>query len=67
MKSFRSGDRVRWRSAGNMMRGQIKRIVTSDIQIMRRVVHATEDDPRYLVKTDYGDLAFYRAERLHKY
>jgi hypothetical protein len=67
MKALKSGDRVSWRSAGTLMRGQIKRIITDDIQIMRRVVHATESDPRYLVKTDYGSLVFQRPERLRKH
>jgi hypothetical protein len=66
MKAFKSGDRVSWRTAGRIVRGQIKRILTDDIQIMRHVVHANEDNPRYLVKSDEGQLGFYSPDRLHK-
>jgi hypothetical protein len=49
---FKRGDRVEWRFRGRRVIGTVRRRLTSRIVVNGRVVAASKDDPRYLVRTE---------------
>jgi Hypervirulence associated proteins TUDOR domain len=49
---FRRGDRVEWSFRGRTVRGKVLRRLTKRIEIGGRVVAASKDDPRYLLRTE---------------
>ncbi len=63
-KSFRVGDRVKWKSGGGTARGRVVGIATESGRIGDFVYDASRDYPRYIVETDEGTRAAHRAEAL---
>ena len=51
-EEFRRGDRVEWRFRGQRVTGKVRRKLTTRTEIGGRPVAASEDDPRYVVRTD---------------
>jgi hypothetical protein len=49
---FKRGDRVEWNFRGRIVSGTVRRRLTKRTEVAGRVVAATPDDPRYLVRSD---------------
>jgi len=58
---FKVGDHVEWNSEAGMVTGTIIKKVTSEIPFRGYTVHASEDEPQYLIKSDKTD-----HEAMHK-
>jgi hypothetical protein len=51
-QEFRRGDRVEWNFRGARVVGSVRRKLTSRTVLDGRVVAASRDDPRYLVRSE---------------
>ena len=60
-EQFRAGDRVEWNSHGSTAEGTVEREITDDTEAAGRRVRASEDDPRYLVRSEKSG-----GEAVHK-
>ncbi len=66
-KEFKVGDHVEWNSEAGRVKGIIKKKITSEIQFKGYTVHASEDEPQYLIKSDKTDhLAMHKGSALKK-
>lgn len=66
-KQLKSGDKVKWDSAGGKVKGEVKKKLTSKTQIKGHTAKATKDDPQYLVESDKsGKEAAHKPEELEK-
>jgi hypothetical protein len=64
---FKVGDHVGWNSEAGPVRGTIKRKITSAIAFKGYTVHASEQEPQYLIKSDTTDhLAMHKGSALEK-
>lgn len=64
---FHVGDHVEWNSEAGRVRGTIQEIVTSEIQFKGYTVHASKQEPQYLIKSDKTDhLAMHKGSALKK-
>ena len=64
---FRRGDRVSWNSEAGRVRGQITRVVTSKITFKGYTVHASKDEPQYMIKSDKTDhIAMHKGSALRR-
>ncbi len=59
--SFNVGDHVEWNSEAGRVRGTISKTITSEITFKGYTVHASEDEPQYLIQSDKTD-----HEAMHK-
>ncbi len=67
MKDFSVGDHVSWNSEAGRVRGTIREKVTKEIQFKGYRVHATKDQPQYLIESDKTDhLAMHKGSALRK-
>lgn len=65
--AFKIGDHVEWNSEAGRVRGTIQKIVTSEIQFKGYTVHASKQEPQYLIKSDKTDhLAMHKGSALTK-
>jgi hypothetical protein len=46
------GDHVSWNSEAGRVSGRIVRVITNDEPFPGRMVHATPDDPQYVIQSD---------------
>ena len=61
------GDHVGWNSEAGPVRGTIKKKITSAIRFKGYLVHASKDEPQYLIKSDTTDhLAMHKGSALQK-
>jgi hypothetical protein len=51
-QNFKRGDRVEWNFRGRSVRGIVRRRLTRRTEIAGRVVAASTDDPRYVVRSE---------------
>jgi hypothetical protein len=51
-QDFKRGDRVEWNFRGQIVRGIVRRRLTRRTEIAGRVVAASRDDPRYVVRSE---------------
>jgi hypothetical protein len=66
-KTFKVGDHVRWNSEAGRVSGTIKKKVTSKMSFKGYTVHASKDEPQYLIKSDKTDhLAMHKGSALTK-
>jgi hypothetical protein len=66
-KDFKVGDQVGWNSEAGHVRGTIKKKVTSTRRFKSYTVHASKEDPQYLIKSDTTDhLAMHKGSALKK-
>jgi hypothetical protein len=66
-KSFRKGDKVTWETSQGRTHGRVERKLTSETSIKGQKISASEDDPRYLVKSDKsGERAAHKPEALER-
>jgi len=60
-KYFKAGDHVGWNSEGGHVRGTIQKKITSAITFKGYTVHASKEEPQYLIKSAATDhLAMHR-------
>jgi hypothetical protein len=50
-QEFRRGDEVEWNFRGRTVRGTVRRRLTKRTEVAGRVVTASKDDPRYVVRS----------------
>ena len=66
-KEFEIGDHVEWNSEVGRVRGTIKKIITSEIKFKSYTVHASKEEPQYLIKSDKTDhMAMHKGSALKK-
>ena len=64
---FKIGDYVRWNSEAGLVTGTIQKKITSEISFKGYKVHASKEDPQYLVQSDKTDhLAMHKSSALTK-
>ena len=64
---FIAGDHVSWNSEAGHVQGTIKKKVTSAIKFKTYVVHASKEEPQYLIKSDKTDhMAMHKGAALIK-
>jgi hypothetical protein len=64
---FQQGDHVQWNTSGGTTTGVIQKRLTSETHVSGQKVAASEDDPRYLVKSDKsGKEAAHKPDSLEK-
>jgi hypothetical protein len=51
-QEFKRGDAVEWSFRGRKVRGTVRRRLTRRTELNGRVVAASKDDPRYVVRSD---------------
>ena len=66
-QDFKVGDHVEWNSEAGRVRGTIKKKVTSKITFKTYKVHASKEEPQYLIESDKTDhLAMHKGSALKK-
>ncbi|MFZ2314773.1 MAG: DUF2945 domain-containing protein [Gammaproteobacteria bacterium] len=66
-KEFNVGDHVEWNSEAGRVRGTIKKKITSEIKFKTYTVHASKEEPQYLIKSDKTDhMAMHKGSALKK-
>jgi Hypervirulence associated proteins TUDOR domain len=60
-RHFKVGDHVAWNSEAGRVTGTIIKEITTEIAFKGYKVHASEEDPQYLIKSDKTD-----HEAMHK-
>ena len=64
---FKIGDHVEWNSEAGRVRGTIKKRIISAITFKGYTVHASKDEPQYLIESDTTDhLAMHKGSALKK-
>jgi hypothetical protein len=64
---FEVGDHVGWNSEAGHVRGTILKRITSAIAFKGYTVHASKDEPQYLIKSETTDhLAMHKGSALRK-
>jgi hypothetical protein len=54
-RHFSVGDRVAWNSEAGRVTGTILKKVTTEIEFKGYTVHASEEEPQYLIKSEKTD------------
>ena len=66
-EDFKVGDHVEWNSEAGRVRGTIREKHTSEITFKGYTVHASNEEPQYLIKSDKTDhLAMHKGSALRK-
>ena len=66
-QNFRVGDHVEWNSEAGRVRGTIKKKIISEITFKGYKVHASKEEPQYLIKSDKTDhMAMHKGSALKK-
>lgn len=61
------GDHVEWNSEVGRVRGTIKKKITSEITFKGYKVHASKEQPQYLIKSDKTEhMAMHKGSALQK-
>jgi len=64
---FKTGDHVTWNSEAGRVRGTIKKKITSAVTFKGYTVHASKEEPQYLIKSDTTEhLAMHKGSALRK-
>jgi Hypervirulence associated proteins TUDOR domain len=64
---FKVGDHVKWNSEAGHVQGTIKKKITSPMTLKTYTVHATKEEPQYLIKSNKTDhLAMHKGSALKK-
>jgi hypothetical protein len=64
---FKVGDHVEWNSEAGRVTGTIKKKHTSEISFKGYTVHASKEEPQYLIKSDKTEhLAMHKGSALRK-
>lgn len=66
-QTFKVGDEVQWNSEAGLVQGTIKKKITSEITFKGYTVHASKEEPQYLIKSNKTDhLAMHKGSALKK-
>jgi Hypervirulence associated proteins TUDOR domain len=66
-KDFQIGDHVEWNSEAGLVRGTIKKKITSAIPFKGYTVRASKEEPQYLILSDTTDhMAMHKGSALKK-
>jgi hypothetical protein len=66
-QDFKVGDHVEWNSEAGRVRGTIKKKITSEITFKGYKVHASKEEPQYLIESDKTDhQAMHKGSALKK-
>ena len=66
-QDFKVGDHVEWNSEAGRVRGTINSKITSEITFKGYKVHASKEEPQYLIESDKTDhLAMHKGSALTK-
>ena len=66
-REFTVGDHVEWNSEAGRVRGTIQKKITSKMKFKGYTVHASKEEPQYLIKSDKTDhLAMHKGSALKK-
>lgn len=66
-QTFKVGDHVSWNSEAGRVRGTIKKKITSKITFKGYKVHASKEEPQYLIDSDKTDhQAMHKGSALKK-
>ena len=66
-RDFEVGDHVEWNSEAGCVRGTIQKKITAEITFKGYTVHASKEEPQYLIKSDKTDhLAMHKGSALKK-
>jgi hypothetical protein len=66
-REFKAGDHVEWNSEAGRVRGTILKRITSEIKFKGYTVHASQEAPQYLIKSDKTDhLAMHKGSALKR-
>ena len=66
-KDFKVGDHVGWNSEAGHVRGTIKKKITSAIKFKGYTVHASKEEPQYLINSGTTEhLAMHKGSALKK-
>jgi small-conductance mechanosensitive channel len=64
---FKVGDLVEWNSPEGIIRGTVKKIVTTTTSVKGHIAHASEEEPQYVVEsTKTGHTAIHKGSALTK-
>lgn len=64
---FKVGDQVEWNSEAGLVQGTIKKKITSEITFKGYTVHASKEEPQYLIKSNKTDhMAMHKGSALKK-
>jgi hypothetical protein len=64
---FKVGDHVEWNSEAGRVHGTIKKKITTEITFKTYTVHASKEEPQYLIKSDKTDhMAMHKGSALKK-
>lgn len=64
---FKVGDHVEWNSEAGCVRGTVKKKVVAAMKFKTYTVHASKEEPQYLIKSDKTDhLAMHKGSALTK-
>ena len=64
---FKVGDHVEWNSEAGRVRGTIKKKITAEITFKGYTVHASKEEPQYLIESDKTDhQAMHKGSALKK-
>lgn len=65
--AFKVGDHVSWNSEAGRVRGIIRKKIRSPIQFKGYTVHASKQEPQYLIQSDRTDhLAMHKGSALRR-
>ena len=64
---FKVGDYVEWNSEAGRVQGTIKKKIISEIEFKGYTVHASKEEPQYLIKSNKTEhLAMHKGSALKK-
>lgn len=67
MRAFKIGDRVSWSSEAGRVTGIIRRTIRSPMKFKGYTVHATPDEPQYMIESEKTDhVAVHKGSALRK-
>jgi Hypervirulence associated proteins TUDOR domain len=67
VQAFNQGDKVEWNTPQGKTSGTVKKKLTSDTEVGGQKINASEEDPRYLVKSEKsGKEAAHKPDALTK-
>lgn len=67
MRAFKIGDRVSWSSEAGRVTGIIRRTIRSPMKFKGYTVHATPDEPQYMIQSEKTDhVAVHKGSALRK-
>ena len=67
VRKFKVGDHVEWNSEAGLVRGTIKKKITSEITFKGYTVHASKENPQYMIKSDKTDhMAMHKGSALKR-